>query len=533
MNHDGLIEVDVVNLRLIATDSSNHGLSRRIEPGKGAEAARIGEREMDFGGEVKLPVPVYLRSNLGKGDSFKGASVIEEPGGTVVILPEGLCHLDEWGNSRIHLPSREFPSSSGSGEMGRGLGMSNLDIIEGAIIAAETEMESLDGRMSGSDMMRDLGDFRAALFDPAGRKLTGRTVSALVEPVLNNWKHEEIREGDVFVWNDPYLSDGGIGNLLNLCVYTPVFHHKDLVAFFIASGRHDDMAGMIYGGFVPASTEIYQEGFLVPPVRLYECGVVNDAAFQIITRNNRVPDRMRADIVAEVTAYRLGGAKVVALCEHFGKDVLLKSFGDLIEKCEKAVREELLPKIPDGEYSWEDYIESDGVEKYKTYVVKLWMKKAGGRLTLDFKGTSSQAKGPINWPGDYADGKFLKRRLGALLQNLAGSYKRMLGLDINEGVCALIDVHFPAQGSLLTPVFPALTNLQEITLLRLRSLFCGVLGLATKGRMPADQEACRIWGVGGRDREGTPFHFREMLGGGAGGRPWADGKDVLQFLPGA
>jgi N-methylhydantoinase B len=150
---------------------------------------------------------------------------------------------------------------------------------------------------------------------------------------------------------------------------------------------------------------------------------------------------------------------------------------------------------------------------------------------LDLTGTSPQAKGPINHAGDYADGNFLKKWLAPILRNLADTPERMAELDVNEGVVELIDIRFPPPGTLVTPVFPAPTNARTFVILRLLGVLAGVIAKAVDGYMPADQETIRYTGISGHDAEGRWYLNREILGGGSGGRYYADGSDTIHVVP--
>ncbi|NKS90705.1 hydantoinase B/oxoprolinase family protein, partial [Rhodococcus hoagii] len=152
-------------------------------------------------------------------------------------------------------------------------------------------------------------------------------------------------------------------------------------------------------------------------------------------------------------------------------------------------------------------------------------------LILDFTGTGPQAKGPINHCGDYADGNFLVKWLAPILRNLADTPERMAELDVNEGVVPLIEMKFPEKGTLITPIFPAPTNARTFVILRLLGVLAGVVAKAVDGNMPADQETIRYTGVYGEDFEGHSYLMREVLGGGSGGRHYADGEDTIHVVP--
>ena len=126
---------------------------------------------------------------------------------------------------------------------------------------------------------------------------------------------------------------------------------------------------------------------------------------------------------------------------------------------------------------------------------------------------------------------FLKKWLAPILRNLADTPERMAELDVNEGVVPLIELRFPPPGTLLTPVFPAPINARTFVILRLLGVLAGVLAKATGGRMPADQETIRYTGFHGVDADGEFYLMREVLGGGSGGRSWADGSDTIHVVP--
>ena len=186
---------------------------------------------------------------------------------------------------------------------------------------------------------------------------------------------------------------------------------------------------------------------------------------------------------------------------------------------------------------WEDYAEHDGVDEPMLHTQRITLTRTGPddpdgeRLILDFGGTAPQAKGPINHCGDSSDGVFLKKWLAPILRNLADTPERMAELDVNEGIVPLIEMRFPPPGTLLTPVFPAPTNARTFVILRLLGVLAGVLAKAVDGRMPADQETIRYTGVYGEDLEGRSYLMREVLGGGSGGRYYADGEDTIHVVP--
>ena len=179
----------------------------------------------------------------------------------------------------------------------------------------------------------------------------------------------------------------------------------------------------------------------------------------------------------------------------------------------------MLPKIPDGEYVWEDYAEHDGVDPPRLHTQRITLTKTPERLVLDFTGTSPQAQGPdqplrrlrrrqCSWPSGW-------RRSCATSPTPRSGWPSSTS---TRAWCRCIEMRFPPPGTLLTPIFPAPTNARTFVILRLLGVLAGVLAKAVDGRMPADQETIRYTGVYGTDADGAPYLMREVLGGGSGGR---------------
>jgi N-methylhydantoinase B len=347
----------------------------------------------------------------------------------------------------------------------------------------------------------------------------------------------------VFFHNDVYRSEGGIGHLPDLCVTVPVFAStgsasgRRVVAFVQAFGHHDDIGGAVPGSMPSAATSVFEEGLMVPPIRLWDEGRPNRAALTIMTRNSRMPESLAADLDAECSACLMGARRLGELFDRYGVAAVEACFDAIIDRTTRTYRREILAKIPVGQWVWEDYAEHDGVEEPTLHAQRITLTRTapddpdGERLVLDFDGTGPQAKGPINHCGDYSDGVFLKKWLAPILRNLADTPERMAELDVNEGVVPLIEMRFPAKGTLLTPEFPAPTNARTFVILRLLGVLAGVVAKAVDGRMPADQETIRYTGVYGTDRDGRPYLMREVLGGGSGGRYYADGEDTIHVVP--
>ena len=406
-----------------------------------------------------------------------------------------------------------------------------LQVVEGTLGSIEAEVEAAIERTARSPMIRDQHDYRAGIHDRRCRKLTGRSYSAMVQPVVRDFPRGAMREGDVFYHNDVYLSEGSIGHLPDLTTTVPVFHGGEVVAFVQAFGHHDDIGGMVPGSMPAHATSAFQEGLMIPPVRLFSGGVRNDDLYRVIVRNSRTPESFAGDLDSEVAACQMGARRLQKLFERYGTETVEACFQALVDRCADNFRRQILPKIPDGTYEFEDYIEHDGVEEPRLHVLRMTMTKSAGQIVCDLTGTGPQARGPINHAGNYADGLFLRKWMACILRNLADSPDHAAELDINEGICDILQLRFPAPGTLVTPEFPAPTNARSFLILRLLGVFAGCLARAVGGSMPADQETIRYWGVHGSDESGRWYLLREVLGGGSGGRFYADGSDAIHIVP--
>jgi len=223
-----------------------------------------------------------------------------------------------------------------------------LEVVEGTLASAEAEVEAAVERTSRSPMIREARDFRAGIHDRRCRKLTGRSYSALVNPVVRDFPLATMKPGDVYFHNDVYGSEGGIGHLPDLCVTLPVFHDDHVVAFVQVFGHHDDIGGAVPGSMPSHATSAYQEGLIVPPVKLYDAGRPNEDLIKVMVRNSRLPDSLRGDLDSEVAACRLGAERVADLFRRYGRVQVEACFDAILDRTTVTFKRELLAKIPMG-----------------------------------------------------------------------------------------------------------------------------------------------------------------------------------------
>ena len=204
------------------------------------------------------------------------------------------------------------------------------------------------------------------------------------QAVIRDYPPETMKPGDVFLMNDTYLTEGCIGHLPDLCSTVPVFHDGEVVAYIQAFGHHDDIGGRVPGSMPGTAASVFEEGLAVPPIRVYSEGKRNDEAFKIIRRNTRLPEILSADLDSEIQACIMGARRMEELFQRFGTATVEACFQAIIEKCRNIFRDELMPKIADGEYVWHDYVEREVEGRVKLHKIALKMTKTRDKIVLDF-----------------------------------------------------------------------------------------------------------------------------------------------------
>src|SRR5437764_6655076 len=274
-----------------------------------------------------------------------------------------------------------------------------VQIVEGALASAEAEVEAAIERTARSPMIREARDFRGGIHDRYCRKLTGRSYSALVQPIVRDFPIETMMPGDVFFHNDVYGSEGGIGHLPDLCVTVPVHHEGDVVGFVQAFGHHDDIGGAVPGSMPSHGTSADQEGLIIPPVRIYQQGRANEDLIKLMCRNSRMPDSIRGDLDSEVAACRMGAERIADLFRRYGREQVEACFQAILTRTTETFRAELLSKIPDGTYIWEDYAEHDGVDMPRLHTQRMTLTKSEAGLVIALRAPSPPARGRLTPPG--------------------------------------------------------------------------------------------------------------------------------------
>ena len=394
-----------------------------------------------------------------------------------------------------------------------------LEVIKNALSAVADEMAATIQRTARSFVVKEALDYSTAVFGADGDMIAQGTCLPLhmgampyaIEAAQNAFGGE-MRPGDVYVTNDPW---DGSTHLPDVVCVKPVFLGERLVGYAAALAHQTDIGGRVAGGNASDSTEIYQEGLRLPPVRLYDGGDPCDAIFRIIERNVRVPETVLGDIRSEIAACTIGERQLLELIEKYGLEDFEAYCGEILDYAERFTRSEIC-KLPDGVYSFTDYIDNDGIDPGSiTFKVKITVDN--DEMTLDFEGSSPQVKGAINsvYP-------FTASAAWACVRSVLDS-----NIPNNAGYFRPIKVLTPKR-SIVDCDPPSPVAARGLAGFRIADTVLGALAQITPDLVPASGGSAPDAGVslGGYFPDGKPFVYLEFLVGSWGGGPWRDGMDA-------
>lgn len=324
-------------------------------------------------------------------------------------------------------------------------------VLQRRLDAISKEMATLLMRSSRSPIFNEIGDLVTVIFDAKGRTLAQAEYAAIIafgaRPPLAyiiEYFGDDIHEGDVIIHNDVFT--GGNQNA-DTGIYMPIFHDGELVAWSAAKGHLADIGGMTAGGYDPNAQEVWQEAFRIPPVKIYESGLVRKDVWDLVAANIRF-DFVMEDVKAMVGACEIGRRHVQALVDRYGRERFDTHMQYVIDSSERQVRAEI-SRWPDGVYHGESEMVSDGIDPTRRYRIACEITIDGDEITFDFSDTADQAPGFTNMPPASASGAV---RIAFLMLVAAGD----VVIPTNEGLFAPIRTVF-REGSLLNPRFPAAT----------------------------------------------------------------------------
>ncbi|MBM3523894.1 MAG: hydantoinase B/oxoprolinase family protein, partial [Alphaproteobacteria bacterium] len=241
-----------------------------------------------------------------------------------------------------------------------------IEVVRHKLDGIANEMEQTLLRSSFSPIVKEGLDASASLFTVTGETLAQAcaipihlaTLIPCVHTVLREYPLETMRDGDIYIMNDPYL--GGT-HLPDIALVMPIFHRGRPTALSAAMTHHQDVGGMTPGSVPTNATEIFQEGLRIPPLKLREAGVMNETLVRMLRLNVRIPDTVMGDLNAQIAACQMGARRLDALAETYGHNLLATIFAELLDRSERMTRE-VLRQIPEGTYRYVDWLDNDGIE---------------------------------------------------------------------------------------------------------------------------------------------------------------------------
>jgi N-methylhydantoinase B len=272
-----------------------------------------------------------------------------------------------------------------------------LSVMRSALEGVATEMGTALVRSAYSSNIKERRDCSAALFDAQGRMVAQAEhipvhLGAMPESVAAVMARGA-RPGDVFALNDPYT--GGT-HLPDITLVSPIGVDDRTVGYAVTRAHHSDVGGMVPGSMPSASRDLWQEGLVIPPIRLVRDGAVDDDILALLLANSRTPRLRRGDFRAQIAANQLGANRLRDLAELRGLDIVLAAYDELLAYGERRCREALLA-LQDGTYQAASELEGDGVST-DDIPIRVAVTVQGDRIRIDFAGTADAVEGNVNCP---------------------------------------------------------------------------------------------------------------------------------------
>lgn len=397
-----------------------------------------------------------------------------------------------------------------------------LEIVKNAFFTIGEEMGLAVVRSAYSTAIKEAGDATSAIFDVDGQLITQSQRAPLYHlssmrpsllEVLKDYPPDTLRDGDVFMCNDPYR--GGIHSN-DVTLFKPVFLGGRLSFFTAALVHVADIGGLSAGGLPATATEMYHEGLILPPLKFYDAGEPSANVVKIIEANSRTPEKVMGDIRAMLAAANVGAARLSTLTKKYGYSELHGICQELLAYSEKRTRQEI-QRMPQGVYQGSFIIDDDGVEhRPQGFKVQVTVRIHDSTFEVDLTGTDGQARGPIN--------ASVSQSMSGVVYGLRCLIDPMI--PMNEGCYRPLKVYFPL-GSLANPRPPAACNSRIATVMAIIEAMLKALSGAYPEKAVASSGNVHVFTMSGVDqRAGRIWTFLMGGSGSIGARSTKDGVDV-------
>ncbi|KAF9066838.1 Hydantoinase/oxoprolinase-domain-containing protein [Rhodocollybia butyracea] len=492
-------EIELCNLRAVATEVIKDVVTQPLEIGTGLASL-----------ESITQKTTVISSSLEKaGDQLAGPCIISEADSNTFINPIHRAEIDEVGNiliwpvvNNVEILSTVTPSKAS-------LDPIIVQLVEAALQNIRTEMDVLIQRVAMSPAMREQLDYFpmiAAGDGPNSGKMVCGQFGSFIPGFLRIWE-ETIKEGDVFLTNDPYSVNFSISHLNDFLVINPVFYDGKIVAWTANLGHFTDIGSCVPGSMPNCARSIHEDGIQIPLSKLYDGGIPNKA---IVERNSRKPNFARSDLHALVAATKIAERRIIEMIQRFGLVSYEAALDELLLRNKTAIGKLIATAIPDESVYFEDFIDDDG-------------HGLGDTVCFDFNGTDPQSERSINFALSH---EMLKMFIVYYLLTVFDP-----STVVNDGSFELIEINIPV-GTILNPVRPAALSCRTHLLGRVFD----VLGALFGQRQPEYLSAAGFsdsphFFYSGYDSSGEWFQLYQIGFGGIPARPFGDGPDGHSLWP--
>ncbi len=400
-----------------------------------------------------------------------------------------------------------------------------MEVVRYKLESITEEMQSSLIRGSFSPIVKEALDASCCLFTPDGitvaqsRSNPSHLGSLIysVKAILEHYPVAHMRDGDIYIFNDPYL--GGT-HIPDIAVVIPVIGdvagESDVVALTASIAHHIDLGGTIPGSSAANATDIFHEGLRIPPLQFARAGKLDEGLLRLIRQNTRMPDMVTGDLNAQIAAGKIAVRRLTELGARHGYALVSRIFGELIARSEKMTRD-ALRRLPQGTFTYEDTLDNDGVTLDRRVTIKVAVTIANGEVEFDFAGTSPQVTGPINIvpSGVYSAACYGVRAITDA------------SIPTNGGCFRPVTIKVPP-GSLVNPREGAPVNGRTHPMKRIASCIVGALAQALPDRFAAPAAASLlVLTYGGQWPNGRNFVVTDLINGASGGARGYDGVDCI------
>ena len=399
-----------------------------------------------------------------------------------------------------------------------------VEVVRNLLMSIAEETYGIIVRSAYSTNMKERRDVCTAVIDPDGNSVAQvESLAALLGSMLSvvpniyeKFGRENVKPGDMFIANDPY--HGGGNHLPDIVIAAPAFAGEKLVGWIANIAHHSDIGGKVPGSTSGDADSLFQEGIRIPVIRIREHDKLIPSVMDLLLDNTRVPQEREGDLTAQMSANLIGIQRIQEAYARYN-DVLLDCMEELVAYSERRVRA-VVSTLPDGEYCYTDYVDGCGSKYPDPLPIQVKVTVAGDSLTVDFTGTASQIKAPINVPYPCTKAAVFF------------SVKALMGDDIpaNEGINRAIKIIAP-KGCIVNPEEPSPIGAQIDCQQRIPDAIFGALApVFPDSVVTAGNGACTTTILAGDGAIGTDsvFIFHEVIAGGGGASRSSDGLSGVQ-----